>query len=107
MKRRSFLTRSGAALGGSWIKMSLPAVLASAASACTARDEGSAFNVLSVSEAAEFSAIAAQIMPSGTSPGATEAGVIYFMDAVLADTHADTAKGEIKHRKAQVTWLKK
>jgi len=90
MKRRSFLTGSGTALGGSWISMGLPAVLASAVSACTAREEGSAFKVLSDFEAVEFSAIAAQIMPSGTTPGATEAGLIYFIDTVLAYTHADT-----------------
>ncbi len=72
--------------------MSLPAVLATAVTACKARDQGSAFKVLSTAEAAEFSAIAAQIIPSGTLPGATEAGVIYFMDTVLADTHVDALK---------------
>ena len=32
----------------------------------------------------EISAIASQIIPSGDSPGAREAGVIYFIDRALA-----------------------
>ena len=89
MKRRSFLTQSGTALGGSWITMSLPAALAATVTACKAREEGNAFKVLSAAEAVEFAAIAAQIIPSGPSPGATEAGVIYFMDIVLAGNNAE------------------
>lgn len=89
MKRRSFLTQSGTAIGGSWITMSMPAVLAATATACKAREEGNAFKVLGAAEADEFAAIAAQIIPSGSSPGATEAGVIYFMDTVLAGTNSD------------------
>jgi gluconate 2-dehydrogenase gamma chain len=89
MKRRDFLARTGAAIGGSRIAMSLPAILATSAVACRARDEGSPFTVLTASEASEFAAMAAQIIPSGGSPGATEAGVIYFIDAVLANPQAD------------------
>ena len=88
MKRRTFLNESGAALGGSWISLSMPALLAAGAAACKAREEDSAFSVLTAAEAAEFEAIAAQIIPSGESPGATEAGVIYFMDRVLAGTQS-------------------
>ncbi len=83
MKRRSFLTRSGAAMGGSWIAMSLPAILATAGVACKAKEEGHAFKFLTADEAGEFEAIAAQIIPSGDTPGAREAGVIYFMDAAI------------------------
>ena len=36
-------------------------------------------------EATEFEAITARIIPSGDTPGASEAGVIYFIDTVLAD----------------------
>ena len=69
--------------------MSLPAILATSAVACKAREEGGPFKVLTASEAAEFEAMAAQIIPSGDSPGATEAGVIHFMDAALADVRSD------------------
>ncbi|MFV1986244.1 MAG: gluconate 2-dehydrogenase subunit 3 family protein [Gemmatimonadota bacterium] len=89
MKRRAFLARSGGAIGGSWVAMSLPTIVATASVACKAREEGSAFRVLTPSEAVELEAMAAQIIPSGDSPGAREAGVIYFMDAALADARAD------------------
>jgi hypothetical protein len=87
MKRRTFIARSGQALTGSWVALSLPAVIATAAAA--ARADGKAFRVLSAAEASEFDAIAAQIIPSGETPGAREAGVIRFMDIALAGVAAD------------------
>jgi len=36
-------------------------------------------------EALEFDAIAVRIIPTDETPGATEAGVIYFFDNVLGD----------------------
>ena len=86
MKRRNFLRHSGVAMGGSWISMSVPTILLVA---CKARETGSIFKCLTTVEAAEFEAIAAQIVPSDDSPGATEAGVIYFMDAALADSRSE------------------
>ena len=85
MQRRDFLKRSGTALGSSWVTLSMPAILATASVAASAATKKSGFRVLSSSEATEFEAIAARIIPSGDSPGATEAGVIYFIDTVLAD----------------------
>lgn len=85
MQRRDFLKQSGSALGGSWITLGMPAILATASVAARAATEKSTFRVLSPSEATEFEAIAARIIPSGDSPGAREAGVIYFIDTVLAD----------------------
>ena len=46
-------------------------------------------SVLSAAEAREIEALAAQIIPSDTSPGAREAGVIYFIDRALATFDAD------------------
>jgi len=88
MKRRAFLAQSGAAISGSWISMSLPAILAASQVSCKAKEEGTAFRVFTASEANEFEAMAAQVIPSGDSPGAREAGVIYFMDTVLAEDQA-------------------
>lgn len=90
MKRRAFLARAGAAIGGSRIAMSLPAILAASTAACRAREEGAPFKALTDAEAEDLAAMAAQILPSGDSPGATEAGVIYFMDAALAGPEADS-----------------
>jgi gluconate 2-dehydrogenase gamma chain len=42
------------------------------------------FSVLSEAEAREIEALAAQIIPSDSTPGAREAGVIYFIDRALA-----------------------
>ena len=89
MKRRAFLAHSGAAISGSWISLGLPAILAASQVSCKAKQEGAAFRVFTASEADEFEAMAAQVIPSGDLPGAREAGVIYFMDTVLAEDKTD------------------
>lgn len=85
MQRRDFLRNGGSALGGSWLTLSMPSILAAASAAASAAAVESAFRVLSPKEAAEFEAIAARIIPSGDSPGASEAAAIHFIDTVLAD----------------------
>jgi gluconate 2-dehydrogenase gamma chain len=45
--------------------------------------------VLNAAVASEVEALTAQIIPSGDSPGAREAGVIYFIDRALATFEAD------------------
>lgn len=85
MRRRDFLKNGGSALGGSWLTLSMPTLLAAASTAASAAAVESAFRALSPEEAAEFEAIAARIIPSGESPGAREAGAIYFIDTILAE----------------------
>ena len=80
VSRRAFLAGSGALAGTSLMRVGLSGILAVAGTACTARDEGAAFEVLTADEAAEFEAIASRILPTTDTPGAREAGVIYFMD---------------------------
>jgi len=46
-------------------------------------------SVLSAAEAREIEALASQIIPQDDSPGAREAGVIYFIDQALATFDAD------------------
>ena len=87
--RRTFLSTSGSALGGSWIAWNLPALFATADLACQAHGEGASFDVLTPSEAADLEAIAAQIIPSDETPGAREAGVIYFIDRALGSIRSD------------------
>jgi len=69
--------------------LSLPALLAAAGQAFAAQQEQRAFTVLTASEAAEFAAIAARILPTNDTPGATEAGAIYFIDTVLGSSRAE------------------
>ena len=60
--------------------MLAPAAAAIAQAACSARDEQQPFAALQKEEAADFAAIAARIIPTTDTPGANEAGVIYFID---------------------------
>ena len=45
---------------------------------------GATISFLSAGEAADIEAVAAQIIPTDNSPGAREAGVVYFIDRALA-----------------------
>lgn len=85
VSRRDFVRGTGALAGGSALRLTAPLIAAAAQAACTARDEGSAFTTLTAAEALELEAIAARILPTTSTPGAREAGVIYFMDNVLGD----------------------
>lgn len=81
--RRRFLAGSGsvaAILGNPLLRAGLPGIAALSASACTARDKAASFDVLGIPEARELEAIAARILPTTDTPGAREAGVIWFMD---------------------------
>lgn len=84
--RRAFLQSSSTLAKGSFIVLAAPGFLA----ACKQADEAissdaQAFSTLSAIEARELRAIASRILPSDETPGAEEAGVIYFIDAVLGD----------------------
>jgi gluconate 2-dehydrogenase gamma chain len=80
LSRRRFLQSAGSLAGASYLKLMSPAVLAITQAACSAREEGTPFKVLGAQEAADLAAIAARIIPTTDTPGATEAGVIYFFD---------------------------
>ena len=88
--RRHFLTSAGAVTAGSMLRIGAPALTALTQAACSARDEGAAFKLLNDAEAQDFAAIAARIIPTTDTPGATEAGVIFFFDLALADHMADS-----------------
>jgi len=93
MRRRTFLARSGRTLVGSGVLMSLPAAVATWATACSEEEAGRGFLVLTDAEAADIEAIAARILPSDDSPGATEAGVVHFIDAALSQFEAGALAG--------------
>lgn len=90
LSRRAFLRATGAGAGVSWLRLAGPAVAAVAQAACAARDEGAALAVLGDAEAADFAAIAARLIPTTDTPGATEAGVVYFFDRAFAREMQDT-----------------
>ena len=79
--RRSFLARAAGA-GIAWLvldRVTVDEALAHAAHAVR-QQPAPAFRVLAADEAADLSAVASRIVPTTDTPGATEAGVIYFID---------------------------
>lgn len=87
--RRQFLQ---SAAGAAWLATAWPAILAAAEKGSAAHKAGAGFKHLSAAEAADFGAIAAQIIPSDAElPGANEAGVAHFIDAALGGFMAGAA----------------
>lgn len=82
--RRRFLQTTSTVTGATFLRLGAPALVAITESACTAKQESAAFVALTGPEAADLAAIAARIMPTTDTPGATEAGVVYFMDNAFA-----------------------
>ena len=85
--RRGFLQGAGGALGMGWLAAQWPQIAAAAehahamaAMADTA--DRTRFFILNAAQARDVDAIASQIVPSGKTPGAHEAGVVYFIDQV-------------------------
>lgn len=85
MSRRRFVQSAGAAAGASLFRISAASLAAITQAACTARETGAAFATLGAEEAADFAAIAARLIPTTDTPGATEAGVIHFYDRAWGD----------------------
>lgn len=89
LSRRAFLSSAGRAAKSSLIVLSLPAILVSCERSKQANLNNEEFSLLTEEEAQEFNAIAARIIPTDETPGATEAGVIYFIDNVLSDNREE------------------
>jgi gluconate 2-dehydrogenase gamma chain len=85
LSRRSFLTRAGGAVSAVWLSTHWPALLSAAAHARQAAKSSAPpkFQFFTPEEAAEIDAITARIIPSDETPGAREAGVVYFIDRTL------------------------
>jgi gluconate 2-dehydrogenase gamma chain len=86
--RRQFLTDAGSTLGTALAAAQWPAI----AAANGAANPGAAvLRCLSEDEARDVDAIAAQIMPTDDTPGAREAGAVYFIDRSLGTWAAGVA----------------
>ena len=89
--RRGFLVNAGGSLGLAWLTANWPGALAASAharSAALAVDPPK-FRFLSADQAVEVTAITSRIIPSDDSPGAKEAGAVYFIDNCLATIAVD------------------
>ena len=91
--RRGFMRAGGGLLTSAWLAAHWPALVAAHAAmthqATSARPDtppadGDAPPFFTPAEAADVAAIAAQIVPSGATPGAREAGAAHFIDRALA-----------------------
>ena len=89
LSRRTFLGSVGGVVRSSAIVLTMPMLLAACNRAEQARLGGEKFQTLAEEEAEELEAIAARIIPTTDTPGAREAGVIYFIDNVLGDKRED------------------
>jgi len=87
--RRRFLTSAGAASGTVLLNLGPGSVAAIAEAAHAAKSTQAGFTVLGAAEARDFEAMAARIIPTTDTPGATEAGVIHFFDQAFASEMAD------------------
>ncbi len=91
--RRDFLRATGGAIGAAWLGVQWTDIAAAAEHAHEAAT-GSIdheFKVLTPAQARDVEAIASQIVPSGNTPGAREAGAVYFIDHVNAGIYAQNA----------------
>ena len=97
--RRRFLLSGLRGVGGAWASLHWPAIMAAAQHAAQMREAvpPAKLEVLTADQAAEIEAAASRIIPTDDTPGAREAGVIYFIDRALGtfatDSRGDYEKG--------------
>jgi gluconate 2-dehydrogenase gamma chain len=104
--RREFLASAGSALGVAWAASHWPAIASAHSHAVAALTDNAnaTFGFLTAEEARDVDAIASQIIPSDESPGAHEAGTVYFIDRSLQTwqaANASTFRGGLKDFQAQ------
>jgi gluconate 2-dehydrogenase gamma chain len=85
LDRRAFLFRASTGLSAAWITANLPALLSASTHARHAAQSSTPpkLEFLTPEQAVEIDAITARIIPADDTPGAHEAGVVYFIDRAL------------------------
>jgi hypothetical protein len=83
--RRDFLQLLGGTAGAAWLTAQWPAIVSAAQHAHDAAKakQPTTFEVLTPNQARELDAITACIIPTTDTPGAHEAGVVFFIDRAL------------------------
>jgi gluconate 2-dehydrogenase gamma chain len=81
--RREFVAQTASLLSGAWLAAHWPDIEALGISARAAQAEAAPFQVLTPAESRTMAAFASQIIPTDSTPGATEAGAVYFIDRAL------------------------
>jgi gluconate 2-dehydrogenase gamma chain len=92
--RRDFLLRSCSSLTAVWVSAHWPALLSAASHARNAAQSPAApkLEFFTADEAKEIDAITAHIIPTDGTPGAREAGAVYFIDRALTTFAIDDQK---------------
>lgn len=86
LSRRLFLFHSASCVSATWVTTHWPAALAAAQHAHNSAQSAAppTFEFFTPDLAKEVDAVAARIIPTDQTPGAREAGVVYFIDRALA-----------------------
>jgi gluconate 2-dehydrogenase gamma chain len=85
ISRRSFLLSGSGLVSSVWLAAQWPSIAAAAHHAEEAAGDAPAhFEFFSAAEGADVEAVGAQIVPSGATPGASEARAVYFTDRSLS-----------------------
>ena len=94
VSRRRFLAQGAGGLSAVWLSAHWPALLVAATHARQAVQSATAakFQFFGATEAKEIDAITSRIIPSDETPGAHEAGVVYFIDRGLTTFDVDNQK---------------
>lgn len=94
LNRRSFLRYAGAGASAAWITAHYPAILAASRHAQQAARSSTPpkLEFFTPDQAAEIDAISARIIPTDSTPGAHEAGVVYFIDRALLSFASEDQK---------------
>lgn len=94
LSRRGFLSQTLTGLSAAWVSTYWPAMLSAATHAHQAVQSTSPakFEFFSPEQAVEIDAISSRIIPTSDTPGAHEAGVVFFIDRALVTFAKDNQK---------------
>lgn len=94
LSRRKFLVNAGTSASAAWVSANWPAVLAAGYHAREAVQAAHPykFEFFTPEQATEIEAVASRIIPTDDTPGAREAGVVYFIDRALVTFASEDQK---------------
>jgi gluconate 2-dehydrogenase gamma chain len=93
LSRRHFLLQGSAGLSAIWVSSHWPALLSAAKHAReSAQSAAPKLAFFTPEQAVEIDAITARLIPTDETPGAREAGAVYFIDRALVTFFADDQK---------------
>lgn len=94
VSRRRFIGQASLGMGSAVMAANWPAILAAQEHAHRAAQLGTPveFEFFTSEQGREVEAVAAQIIPSDDTPGAREAGAVYFIDRALTSFASDKQK---------------